>query len=250
MRRSIIVGNWKMNGDRNAAVSLVQEIQTGVEHLHSVDVVLCPPATYLLTVAESIANTKNLQLGAQNVSEHAYGAYTGEVSSAMLSDVGCDYVIVGHSERRRYCGETDKEVGNKAHAVIEQGMIPIVCVGETIDERQLDLTQTVVERQISTVVDIIGEDNIGMALYAYEPVWAIGTGRTATPEQAQEVHSWIRGQLRAVNRNTADECRILYGGSVNGSNARSVIGQPDVDGCLVGGASLKPSEFLTICSVA
>jgi triosephosphate isomerase len=250
MRRNIIVGNWKMNGALEMARSLVEEIATGVENLNSVDIVLCPPYVYLPLAAEIVKNSPSVALGAQNSSEHSSGAYTGEVSSTMLKEIGCKYVITGHSERRQYYGESDEDVAHKTNVVNAENMTPIACVGETLEERDSGQTRFVVERQVDALLRIVGRDEIEHVLIAYEPVWAIGTGKTASPEQAQEVHSWIRQSLQSANENAARSCRILYGGSVNGENAQSVLIQPDVDGCLVGGASLKSTEFLRICNAA
>lgn len=239
-----------MNGAFDMAHSLVEELIEGTEGLNNIDIVICPPYPYLQHVAQLISNASNIALGAQNCSEHSAGAYTGEVSSKMLQDVGCKYVICGHSERRQYHGETDEEVARITLAVIKQKLTPIVCIGETLKERQAGETQLVIERQIDAVLRHCGAQLVDQITIAYEPVWAIGTGQSATPEQAQEVHRIIRARMVPFSEFAAANCRILYGGSVTGENAANVLGQPDVDGCLVGGASLKSLQFVQICKAA
>lgn len=240
-----------MNGAANLARSIVEGVVKGsVEFTDKRDVVVCPPFVYLNEVAGMIRHSSSVALGAQNASEHSSGAYTGEVSSSMLKEVGCEYVIVGHSERRHYHGESDCEVGRKAKAVVSQGMNAIACVGETLEEKQSESTQAVIERQLGAILDALSESELSGLLIAYEPVWAIGSGLTATTDEIQKVHGWIREGLRTVSADSAENCRILYGGSVNGSNAESILVQPDVDGCLVGGASLNSEEFLKICNTA
>ena len=239
-----------MNGAVEMAHSLVGSIVQGSSELTGeIDVVVCPPFIYLQAVAGDL-ESHAVALGAQNVSEHSSGAYTGEVSSSMLKESGCEYVIVGHSERRSYQSESDSEVGRKAKAVIEQGMKAIACVGETLAERESEATKSVVDRQLDAILGKVGEGGISGILIAYEPVWAIGTGLSASTDQIQEVHGWIRDGLREVSEDGAEGCRILYGGSVKGSNASSILELPDVDGCLVGGASLNSDEFLDICKAA
>lgn len=250
MRRKVIVANWKMNGAFDRARSLLDEITKGTQTCGNIDIVICPPYVYLPYVAQQIAATPGVSLGAQNCSEHLAGAYTGEVSSTMLKEIGCSYVICGHSERRRYHGESDAEVARKAVAVIEQQLLPIVCVGETLDERESGTTQVVVERQVKAVLEQCGNPLTEQLRFAYEPVWAIGTGRSAAPAQAQEVHHLIRDCVAQLSQRAADRCTILYGGSVTGENAASVLSQPDVDGCLVGGASLNSTQFVQICKAA
>ena len=250
MRQNLIVGNWKMNGAFDAARSLVEEIIAGTKGLSFVDIAVCPPHPYLQHVAQLISSASSIELGAQNCSEHSAGAYTGEVSSKMLQDVGCKYVLCGHSERRQYHGETDDEVARKTLSVIDQKLTPIACVGETLEERQSGNTQTVIERQINSVLQHCGAQLVDKLIVAYEPVWAIGTGQSATPEQAQEIHRLIRERIAQMNESAAAGCRILYGGSVTGDNAQSVLDQPDIDGCLVGGASLKSIQFIQICKAA
>ena len=250
VRRNLITANWKMNGTFAMAHSLVDEIAAGTHAFESVDIVICPPHVYLPFVARQITGHPGMALGAQNCSEHSSGAYTGEVSSTMLKEVGCEYIICGHSERREYHRESDDIVARKAIIVLEQQLLPIVCVGETLDERQSGTTQAVIERQIDAILQQCENRQIEQLTIAYEPVWAIGTGRSATPEQAQEVHQIIRRQVAKLSQSAAEQCRILYGGSVTGENAASVLSQPDVDGCLVGGASLKSSQFIEICKAA
>ena len=240
-----------MNGALGLARSLIEDVsRPSVEISDEVDRVICPPAVYLASVSQILGTDAPIALGAQNVSEHPAGAYTGEVSSSMLKDVGCEYVIVGHSERRQYHHESDSEVARKAKSVVDEGMIAIICVGETLEERQANETRAVIERQLDAVCEVLDETALSGSLFAYEPVWAIGTGLSASPEQAQEVHGWIREKMGAVSQRLGESSRILYGGSVNGANASSILEQPDVDGCLVGGASLNSIEFLKICSAA
>lgn len=240
-RRPLVAANWKMNGTLASLRPLLDEIVVG---LHTAaEVVICPPAVYLAEVAARLAGTA-VKLGAQNVSEHASGAYTGELSAAMLNDYNCQFVIVGHSERRQLYGETDSSVATRFQAARSAGLIPILCVGETLAEREADATEVVVGRQLQAV---LANNDIGDAVVAYEPVWAIGTGRTATPEQAQAVHALIREQLPAAVRQST---RILYGGSVKPDNARDLFAMGDIDGGLIGGASLDAQAFLGICQAA
>ncbi len=239
-----------MNGTFDMVRSLVDEVTAGTRNFDAVDVVICPPFVYLHQVLQRIRNAPNVSLGAQNCSEHSAGAYTGEVSSTMLKEVGCDYAVCGHSERRRYHAETDEEVARKAVAGMQQQLLPIVCVGETLEERQSGKTQMVIERQIDCVLEHCTNQMLEQLTIAYEPVWAIGTGRSATSAQAQEVHHSIRNRMASKNQSAAEGCRILYGGSVTGDNAASVLSQPDVDGCLVGGASLSSTQFIEICKAA
>ena len=240
-----------MNGAFDMARSLVGDIVQGAaKFAEKVDVAVCPPFVYLHAVSDMIGESSTVALGAQDSSEHSSGAYTGEVSSYMLGEIGCEFVIVGHSERRRYHDESDDEVGRKAKAVISQNMNAIACVGEMLEERQSECTKAVIDRQLGAILDAVDETEMSGLLIAYEPVWAIGTGLTASTDQIQEVHHWIREGLREVSADVADSCRILYGGSVNGANAAQILKQPDVDGCLVGGASLGSEEFLRICNAA
>lgn len=248
MRRKLVVGNWKMNGGLAANAALVADIRAGLAGAGGqVDVAVCVPAPYLAQAQAAIADSP-LALGAQDVSAHAGGAYTGEVSACMLAEFACRYVIVGHSERRASChGETDAVAAAKADAALQSGLTPIVCVGETLEEREAGLTDAVVGRQIDTVLDVV--DWAGIVV-AYEPVWAIGTGRTATPEMAQDVHAKLRGRLAARDGAAAAGVRILYGGSMKPDNAKELLAMPDIDGGLIGGASLKAADFLAIVQAA
>lgn len=246
MRQPLVVGNWKMNGTSQSNHALLAEIVAGLASVTQCQVGVCPPFVYLAQTQAQLSGTA-VKWGAQNVSQHSSGAYTGEIAVSMLQDVGCHYVIVGHSERRAVYSETDAEVAAKFAAVLAAGMIPILCVGESLAEREGGATEQVVERQLQAVLSTQGIANVGKGVIAYEPVWAIGTGRTATPEQAQEVHAFIRRLLAAADQTVADSIQILYGGSVKGSNAAGLFAMPDIDGGLIGGASLKADDFLSIC---
>ncbi len=236
MRARLVAGNWKMHGSRAANQALLDAIVQGVR---DVECVVCVPFPYLAQAAERLRGTQ-IAWGAQNLSEHASGAHTGEVSAAMLADFACRYVLVGHSERRQLYGETDAQAAAKFAAAQGAGLKPIFCVGETLEERDAGRTEAVVARQVDAV---LGKRAFGDAVLAYEPVWAIGTGRTATPEQAQAVHAFLRQRVGAA-------VRILYGGSVKAQNAAAIFGMPDVDGGLIGGASLVAQDFLAICAAA
>ena len=247
-RRKVIAGNWKMNKTVSEALALVRELKGLVASLPGdrVEVAVAPPFVSLQAVAKELEGSA-VKLAAQNCHWEASGAYTGEVSAQMLKDVGCAYVIVGHSERRQYFGETDETVNKRTRAVLGAGMKPIVCVGETLAEREANRTLEVVERQVAGALKGFQAAEVAGFVLAYEPVWAIGTGRTATSAQAQEVHRAIREQLgRLYDRGTAEQVRIQYGGSVKPDNAAELLGQPDVDGALVGGASLKAADFAAI----
>jgi triosephosphate isomerase len=244
-RRKLVVGNWKMNGTRAANAALLTGLK-GAE-LSDTDVAVCPPAPYLGDVADLLAGSA-IRWGAQDCSSHAPGAYTGEIAAAMLAEFGCTFVIVGHSERRAMHAESDALVAGKAEKALEHGLVPIVCVGETLAEREAGATGSVVERQLAAVVDRLG-DRISGCVVAYEPVWAIGTGKTASPDEAQAVHALLRTTLRD-RTSAADAVRILYGGSVKPENAAELFAQPDIDGGLIGGASLKASDFIAICRAA
>jgi triosephosphate isomerase len=249
-RKPLIAGNWKMHGVLRESRALVDALCAGVVAAEHADMLLCPPFVYVPAVAQWIRGTP-LDLGAQDVAEQVgSGAYTGEVSGAMLRDVGCRYVIVGHSERRSLFGESDERVVAKFRAAQQAGLIPILCVGESLEEREAGRTQSTVERQVKAVLDAASAAAFASAVIAYEPIWAIGTGRTATPTQAQEVHAFIRGLIAAQDATIAGQLRILYGGSVKGSNAGELLAEEDIDGGLVGGASLQASEFLTIFHAA
>lgn len=245
-KHKLIAGNWKMNGGLEANDALVRAVVAGLGQARCA-VAVCVPAPYLAQV-QMLRSGSVLELGAQDVSRHAQGAYTGEVSAAMLREFGVRYCIVGHSERRQYHGETDALVAEKAKAALAQGITPIVCVGETLAEREAGHTEEVVKRQLAAVIHVNGHC-ISEIVVAYEPVWAIGTGRTATPEQAREVHGLLRKQLAAATEH-AQRVPILYGGSMNAANAASLLAQPDIDGGLIGGASLKAADFLQIVAAA
>ena len=249
MRDFLVAGNWKMNGSMAGNAELVAGIAAGAPDAANVRLLICPPFPYLAGVAGAVTGSK-VALGAQNVSEHESGAYTGEVAASMLGDVGCEYVIVGHSERRTLYGETSAQVAAKFKAALDAGLIPILCVGETLEEREAGATEAVVDEQLEAVLDVAGVEAFGAAVIAYEPVWAIGTGMTATPEQAQDVHRHIRGVLSARDAGVAEGTLILYGGSMKGDNAAGLLSQPDIDGGLIGGASLKAEDFLAIAKAA
>ena len=246
MSKKLIAGNWKMNGGLAANESLLQGIRAGLKS-PACDVAVCVPAPYLAQCQGLLVGV-GIDLGAQDVSQYESGAYTGEVSVAMLKDFGVRYAIVGHSERRQYHGETDAVVAAKAQRALAGGVCPIVCVGETLAEREAHQTEDVVKRQLAAVIHLNGHC-ISEIVVAYEPVWAIGTGKTAMPEQAQAVHAVLRAQLKAASPQS-DRIRILYGGSMNAANATQLLAQPDIDGGLIGGASLKAPDFLTIISAA
>jgi triosephosphate isomerase len=248
MRRKLVAGNWKMHGSRAQNAPLVEAILASPQ-LERADCVICPPFVYLAEIARLLRGTA-VTLGAQDVGAELHGAYTGEVSAAMLKDVGCLYVIVGHSERRALYGEDDVLVARKFAAALSQGLRPILCLGELLAEREAGLTQEVVGRQLEAVVALTGIAGFSTAVIAYEPVWAIGTGRTASPDQAQEVHAFIRARLAQQDAKIASALPILYGGSVKTGNARELFAEHDVDGGLIGGASLKAEEFLSIMAAA
>ena len=249
MRRAIVAGNWKMHGTRAENARLIEALTAQFPSESRAQCVVCPPFVYVQDVGRLIRDTP-IELGAQNVCAEAQGAYTGEVSASMLKDVGCTYVIVGHSERRALYGEDDLLVARKFAAVQSKGLIPILCVGEQLSEREAGQTNQVVARQLDAVLELCGAGSLTNAVIAYEPVWAIGTGKVATPEQAQEVHAFIRGRITARDAKIAGEVRILYGGSVKAGNAAELFAMPDVDGGLIGGASLKAEEFLAILTAA
>lgn len=249
-RRKMVAGNWKMNGARDANTSLIHELLFDVRNFASVDVLVCPPALYIESVRDQLQGSP-VQLGAQTLSEQEKpGAFTGEIHGGMLRDAGCNYVIVGHSERRALYGESDTLVAQKFHAAQLCGLIPILCVGESRAERESGATETVLARQLETVLALCGVAAFRQAVIAYEPVWAIGTGLTATPEQAQTAHVFLRGRLALQDAKIANSVRILYGGSVKADNAATLFACPDLDGGLIGGASLKATEFLAICAAA
>ncbi|RLS70546.1 MAG: triose-phosphate isomerase [Planctomycetota bacterium] len=250
MRRLFIAGNWKMNLNRGQSLSLVQSLVESLRGVSDVDIAVCPPAVYLGELGKALHAT-NIGLGAQNVNSKAEGAYTGEISCSMLKDVGCRYVILGHSERRAIYGETDSMVNEKLHAVLAAGLTPIVCVGETLEQREAGQTQQVVRSQCIGSLAGLTEDQMLKTVLAYEPVWAIGTGKTASPAQAEEVHKDIRSLLETqFSVGTAQKVIVLYGGSVKADNAQELLSEPNIDGALVGGASLKQDSFEGIIKAA
>ncbi len=253
MRRPFVAGNWKMHGTRAENADLVEAVLEGLPAQPTAEIAVCPPFVYLWEVGRLLKQS-SVALGAQSVCAEPIGAFTGEVSAAMLKDVGCRYVIVGHSERRAHYKEDDALVARKFLAAQSHGLIPILCVGETLDERERGATTQVVSRQLNAVLDLAGVQAMQKAVLAYEPVWAIGTGKNASPAQAQEVHVHIRSVVAAReganDGKIAGALRILYGGSVKAGNASEIFSMPDVDGGLIGGASLKADEFLKICAAA
>jgi triosephosphate isomerase len=249
MRRSIVAGNWKMHGSRTENARLIEELLAHCPAKPAAACVVCPPFVYLQEVGRLLRDSV-FSLGAQDVSADAQGAFTGEVSGAMLKDVGCEYVIVGHSERRLLYRESDQMVARKFAAAHARGLIPILCVGEQLADREAGRMREVIARQLDVVLELCGAGALEQAVLAYEPVWAIGTGRNATPEQAQDVHAFIRARIGARDARIGAATRILYGGSVKAGNAAELFAMPDVDGGLIGGASLKADEFLTILAAA
>jgi triosephosphate isomerase len=249
MRARLVAGNWKMNGSLPGNAALLSAIRNGAHSLGKARCAVCVPFPYLSQAQQSLAGSP-VAWGAQNLSQHEKGAYTGEVSAAMLAEFGCTYVIVGHSERRTLYGEDDAVVAAKFGAAVGAGVTPILCVGETLAQREAGQTESVVAGQLGAVMQRFGAAALGHAVLAYEPVWAIGTGRTASPEQAQAVHRLLRERVAQDTAAVARELRILYGGSVKASNAAELFAMPDIDGGLIGGASLAADEFLSICQAA
>ncbi len=249
MRRRLVVGNWKMHGGLDANRVLVEALLREAGRSAGAGVAICVPFPYLSQVADLLRGSV-VALGAQNVSEHTSGAFTGEVSGRMLGEFGCRYVIVGHSERRALYGETDQQVAAKFRSAVEAGLTPILCVGEQLEERERGATADVVLRQLDAILASSGASGLSKAVLAYEPVWAIGTGRTAAPAQAAEVHALLRARVAKSDAKVAADLAILYGGSVKGSNAGELFAMPDIDGGLIGGASLKADEFISICEAA
>lgn len=248
MRRKLLVGNWKMNSSLAANATLLAGIKAGAGKV-ACDIAVCAPAPYLAQCQAELTGT-GIAWGAQDMSAHDSGAYTGEVSAAMLRDFGCRYAIVGHSERRANHGETNERVAEKVKRALANGVIPIVCVGETLAERDAGQTATVVSQQLDAVLAVVEPDDISGFVIAYEPVWAIGTGKTATPQMVQEVHALLRARLAIKNPATAGRAHILYGGSIRPDNAEDLLQMPDIDGGLIGGASLNASDFLAIVDAA
>ena len=247
MRKILVAGNWKMHGSGTMVQELLEGLIAGAGNVGAVDMAVFPPLPYLAQ-ARSLLEGCSISLGAQNLNPISQGAHTGEVSAGMLLDLGCRYVLAGHSERRAIYGESDDDVADRFEAALASGLEPVLCVGETLGEREKDETEVVVARQLDAVLNRCGIAGFKRAIVAYEPVWAIGTGKTATPDQAQAVHAFIRDKFIAQDDIIAGQLRILYGGSVNGSNAADLFTREDIDGGLVGGASLKAEDFLAICN--
>ena len=246
MRKKLVAGNWKMHGSLAENAALLSALKSAMA---GIDAVVCVPFPYLAQ-AQAALTGSSIAWGAQNLSEHAKGAFTGEVSAAMLLDFGCTYVIVGHSERRSLYGESDAVVASKYVAAQAAGLTPVLCVGESLEERESGVTEAVVARQLDAVIEAAGVASLAKAVVAYEPVWAIGTGKTASPEQAQAVHAFIRSKIAALDAYIADQLVIQYGGSVKAANASELMAQPDIDGGLIGGAALIAEEFVAICQAA
>lgn len=243
-KKRFVAGNWKMNGSLSQNRELLNELLKTVKDAQS-DVVIFPPAIYIQQVA-TIVEGSNIKVGVQNVSSEVKGAFTGEISLGMAKDFGCEYILIGHSERRTLYGETDADVAKKMKAVVDAELIPVICVGETLEERESGRTESVIKRQLVSVVETIGIDVFKKAVIAYEPVWAIGTGKTATPEEADQVHDFIHCTLKVYDDNISDLVRVVYGGSVNASNVDSLFAKENIDGALVGGASLEAEGFTKI----
>lgn len=246
MRTPLVAGNWKLNGSRLSIKSLVDGILSGISEVGQTQVAVCPPFVYLNEVNQMLSGSA-VALGSQDVCAEDSGAFTGEVAGSMIAEMGCAYAIIGHSERRSIYGESDELTARKFAAAQRNGLKPILCVGETLEEREKGVTEDVVARQIDAVINLMGVEALKDAVIAYEPVWAIGTGMTATPEQAQDVHAFIRNRIAQKSADVAEKIQILYGGSVKGGNASELFAKPDIDGGLIGGASLDAEEFLTIC---
>ena len=248
MRRSLVIGNWKMHGSKGSVSELLAGLKAGLDGVVG-QVVVCPPYLFIAQAAEALADSA-IQWGGQNLSEHADGAFTGDVSASMLAEAGCQFVIVGHSERRLLSAESDEQVAAKFAAAQEAGLTPILCVGESLQQRESGEALDWIEKQLQVVVSGVGIEAFASAVVAYEPVWAIGTGRTASPKQAQQVHAHIRQILAGLSSSVAEGLQILYGGSVKADNAAELFAKEDIDGALVGGASLKVADFTAICRAA
>lgn len=249
MRNTLVAGNWKLNGSKASIAELLEGILTGMSDgsvKANTEVAVCTPYIYIPYVEEMLAETR-VAWGSESISEYDSGAYTGEISGSMLKDFTCKYAIVGHSERRTIFDEKDVDTANKFAAARKNDITPILCVGELLEEREQGITETVVARQLDAVIEREGVEALVDAVIAYEPVWAIGTGMTASPQQAQDVHAFIRGKIGTLNADVAEKVQILYGGSVNGGNADELFAMPDIDGGLIGGAALKAADFLAIC---
>ncbi len=244
MRQSIVMGNWKMNGSRSEGIELAKAIVAGLKDGDK-GIAVCVPSVYLSDIEKVIKDTP-LALGGQNVADHTSGAYTGEISAFMLKECGCSYALVGHSERRTYYGDTNESVAARFCQAQKEGLTPVLCIGETLEQRESDTTFAVIDKQLNAVIDMAGIDALANSVIAYEPVWAIGTGKTASDEQAQEVHKYIREQIAAKSQTIAENVQIVYGGSVKPGNAKAIFAMADIDGGLIGGASLDAASFLAI----
>lgn len=249
MRQPLVAGNWKMNGSRASVKALLDGVKAGIAQVSAAQVAVCAPHIFLADVQAQLQGSV-VAWGGQDISVHESGAYTGETSGGMLADYGCEFVIIGHSERRTYHVESDQLVAEKFAAARKAGLTPILCIGETLQEREQGITEQVVARQIDAVINHCGVAMLGEGTIAYEPIWAIGTGVTATPQQAQEVHVFIRSRIATKDAGVAEGLRLLYGGSMNAGNAAELLAQQDIDGGLIGGASLKPADFITVCAAA
>ena len=253
-RRKLVIANWKMHGDISSNENLLKKVIAGVNHLDQADYVICPPNPYLFQARELLSDTK-IAWGGQNVNQHEKGAFTGAVAAHMLTDLGCTYVLLGHSERRVLFNETNLTAAARFDASVKAGLTPVLCVGETLAEHEAGLTEVIVASQMDAVMATLNDHSFAAAMqvnmvFAYEPVWAVGTGKTATPEQAQAVHAFIRHRIAMRNSDAAGHVRIIYGGSIKANNAKKLFNMPDVDGGLVGGASLSAEEFIAICKAA
>ena len=244
MRQSIVMGNWKMNGSRSEGIELANAIVAGLSDGDK-GIAVCVPSVYLSDIEKVVKGTP-LALGGQNVADQASGAYTGETSAFMLKECGCDYALVGHSERRTYYGDTNESVAARFVQAQKEDLVPVLCIGETLEDRESDKTFAVIDEQLNAVIELAGVEALANSVIAYEPVWAIGTGKTASDDQAQEVHKYIRGQIAKKNQAIADNVQIVYGGSVKPDNAKAIFAMPDIDGGLIGGASLDAASFLAI----
>jgi len=249
MRQPLVAGNWKMNGSRESIEVLLGGLKSGIGAVNVAEVAVCAPSIYLLDVQSQLQGTA-IAWGGQDLSTETSGAFTGEIAASMLTDFGCKFVIVGHSERRAYHAESDETVARKYAAARAAGLIPILCVGETLDEREQGITEAVVARQLDAVIELEGVAALAEGVLAYEPVWAIGTGKTATPEQAQAVHAYLRARVADHDAAVAEGLRIIYGGSMKPGNAAELMSNADIDGGLIGGAALKAEDFLGICTAA
>lgn len=249
MRKKLVAGNWKMNGSCNNVQSLLFEIKTNIIANTSIEVAVCPPAVFI-PETQTVLQGTSIAWGGQDLSIYDAGAYTGDISGNMLREFGCKYVIVGHSERRCYHDENNELIAKKFAAALRSMLIPILCIGETLEQREQGITENIISQQIDAVISYNGVNSLNHSVIAYEPVWAIGTGRTATPDQAQEIHAFVRDRIATHNPEVAKAIKILYGGSMKPDNAKELLAKPDIDGGLIGGASLKASDFLAICAAS